>query len=113
MTLQVLNLFICTCHNMSQKQQDSGPNTQIKEPLLLDNSSSEESIDNTLNVTEEEKRGTIPGSTVATAMALAGARAQSNPIVERGPLRRRTKPKTKVPTVTESTQTNHSAKAPE
>ena len=34
---------------MSQKQQDSGPNTQIKEPLILDNSSSEESIDNTLN----------------------------------------------------------------
>ena len=55
MTLQVLKLFICTCYNMSQRQQDSGSNTQIKEPLILDDSSSEESIDNTLNVTEEEK----------------------------------------------------------
>ena len=38
---------------MSQRQQDSGPNTQIKEPLISDDSSSEESIDNTLNVMEE------------------------------------------------------------
>ena len=46
-------------------------------------------------------------------MALAGTRAQGNPTVERGPPRRRKRPKTKVTTVTESTQTNHSAKVPE
>ena len=34
-------------------------------------------------LTEEEKRGTIPGSTEATAMALAVSRAQANPVVER------------------------------
>ena len=55
MTLQVLKLLICTCYNMSHRQQDSGPNTQIKEPLIVDDSSSEESGNNTLNVTEEEK----------------------------------------------------------
>ena len=98
---------------MSHRQQDSSPNTQVKEPLIADDSSSEESSDNTLNVTEEEKRGTVPGSTVATAMALAGARAQGNPTVERGPPRKRKRPKAKVTTVTESTQTNYSAKPPE
>ena len=98
---------------MSHRQQDSGPNTQIKEPLIADDSSSEESSNNTLNVTEEEKRGTVPGSTVATAMALAGTRAQRNPTVERGPPHKRKRLQTKVITVTESTQTNQSAKSPE
>ena len=46
-------------------------------------------------------------------MALAGARAQGNPTVERGPPRKRKRPKAKVTTVTESTQTNSSAKPPE
>ena len=67
MILQVLQLLIGTCYNMSHRQQDSSPNTQVKEPLIADDSSSKESGDNTLNVTEEEKRGTVPGSTVATA----------------------------------------------
>ena len=96
---------------MSQRQQDSGPNTQIKEPLIADDSSSEESGNNTLNVSKEEKRGTVPGSTVATAMALAGARAQGNPTVERGPPCKRKRPTTKVITVTESTQANHPTKS--
>ena len=51
---------------------------------LPDDSSSDEDIERQrLCLTEEEKRGTIPGSTVATAMALATARAQANPTVER------------------------------
>ena len=34
-------------------------------------------------ITEEEHRGTIPGSNEATAMALAAQRAITNPVVER------------------------------
>ena len=50
---------------------------------LPDDSSSEEDLERqTLRLTEEEKRGTIPGSTEATAMALALQRAQANPVVE-------------------------------
>ena len=55
MILQVLRFLIGTCYNMSHRQMDSSPNTQVKEPLIADDSSSEESSDNTLNVTEEEK----------------------------------------------------------
>ena len=36
-----------------------------------------------LRLTEEECRGTIPGSTQTTAMALTFSRAQANPVVER------------------------------
>ena len=110
MTLQVLKLLICTCYNMSQNQ-DSKSKTREDKPLISDDSSSDDSINNTLNVTEEEKQGTIPSSTVATAMALAGERAQNNPIVERGPPHRRKKSKVKSSTVSESTQTTNSEKA--
>ena len=61
--------------------------------------------DRTLKTTEEERRGTIPGSTCATASVLAGTRAQANPTVERGPPRRRKKNKTKKDTDTVGTQT--------
>ena len=44
---------------------------------------SEEEPDPTLTTTEEEHRGTIPGSNEATAMALAGQQAIANPVVER------------------------------
>ena len=51
---------------------------------LPDDSSSEEDPERqTLHVTEEEKRGIIPKSTEATAMALAATHAQANPVVER------------------------------
>ena len=40
--------------------------------ILPDESSSDEEHDPTLATTEEECRGTIPGSNKATAMALAG-----------------------------------------
>ena len=43
----------------------------------------EEEPDPTLTTTEEEHRGTIPGSNEATAMALAGQQAIVHPIVER------------------------------
>ena len=45
--------------------------------------SEEDERDPSLRLTEEEHRGTIPGSTQATAMALTMTRAQANPVVER------------------------------
>ena len=64
---------------------DETSNSQIERLIPSDDSWSGESVDESLKTTEEEKCGTIPGSTEATAMTLVGARAQSNPIVERGP----------------------------
>ena len=53
-----------------------------QDPILSDDLTSEEEPDPTLTITEEECRGTIPGSNEATAMALAGQRAIANPVVE-------------------------------
>ena len=105
MTLNIQNIlkYICV-DRMSKTTDNSGQEDQHSEKLL-DDSSDEESPDKTLQTTEEERRGTIPGSICATASALAGARAQVNPIVERGPPRRRKKNKTQKTTDTVGTQT--------
>ena len=58
-------------------------------PAELSDDSSVESIEESLRTTDAELRGTIPASPQATAMAMAGARAQANPTVDRGPPRRR------------------------
>ena len=61
-------------------------------PAELSDDSSVDSPDESLQTTDAERqveRGTIPVSPQATAMAMAGARAQANPTVERGPHRRR------------------------
>ena len=42
-------------------------------------------VEEDLRITEEERRGTIPGSTQATAMCHFMRTAQANPVVERGP----------------------------
>ena len=65
-------------HNRNTNFQD----TLQLNPTLSDDSTSEEEPDPTLAITEEERRGTIPGSNEATAMALAGQRAIANPVVE-------------------------------
>ena len=53
-------------------------------PVLSDDSSSEEEeVPASLKTTAEERAGTIPGSAHATAAALAGSRAQGNPVVPR------------------------------
>ena len=63
--------------------RDTNPqNTAQLTPTLPDDSTSEEEPDPTLTITEEEHRGTIPGSNEATAMALAGQQATANPVVE-------------------------------
>ena len=58
-------------------------------PAELSDDSSVESTEEPLRTTDAERAGTIPASPQATAMAMAGARAQANPTVERGPPRRR------------------------
>ena len=58
-------------------------------PAELSDNSSVESIQESLRTTDAERAGTIPASPQATAMAMAGARAQANPTVERGPPHRR------------------------
>ena len=65
-------------HNRDTHSQDALQSN----PTLSDDSTSEEESDPTYAITEEECRGTIPGSNEATVMALAGQRAIANPVVE-------------------------------
>ena len=65
-------------HNRDTHSQD----TLQSNPTLSDDLTSEEEPDPTLAITEEELRGTIPGSNVATVMALAGQRVITNPVVK-------------------------------
>ena len=68
---------------MSYNRDTNPQNTAQLTPTLADNSMLEEEPDPTLVTTEEEHRGTIPGSNEATAMTLAGQQATVNPVVER------------------------------
>ena len=72
-------------------------NSEVK--LLSDDTSSdEEGVPENLKITEEEKRGTIPGLNLATAMALACTlHTTANPTVERGKAIKRNKMKNKKP----------------
>ena len=75
-------------------------------PLPDDTSSDEEPIAENLKVMEEEKRGTIPGSTTATAMALMCTHHTTvNPTVKRGKPIRCSKKTNKNPQ-SKSTQTH-------
>ena len=105
MTLNIEDIFKCSCLEIMSQRSDSSDQKDNPRDRLLDDSSDDEPIDPMLKTTEEECRGTIPGSTIATALALAGARAQANPTVERGLPRRRKKSKTKKKTETAATQT--------
>ena len=51
---------------------------------LPDDSSEDEEISEQLKTTEAERRGTIPRSPYADAIALLAQRAQTNPTVPRG-----------------------------
>ena len=66
-------------------------------PAELSDDSSVESVEESLCTTDAERAGTIPASPQATAMAMAGARAQANPTVERGPPCRRNERPTSLP----------------
>ena len=61
--------------------------TKVQSEYLSDSDTSEE-VDPQLRTSEEERiYGMIKGSTQATQAALSHTRVQSNPTVERGPLR--------------------------
>ena len=73
-------------------------NDQEARPLSDDASSNDEPLPDDLKITEEEKRGTMPGSTQATAMALACTlHTTVNSTVERGKAIKRNKKKNKKP----------------
>ena len=86
---------------------NKNPDNSNKDVMSDVPSSEEDEEQRSLPVTEEERRGTIPGSTQATAMALTLSRAQANPAVERSKPRKIKKEK-KSETLTEnaSTQTD-------
>ena len=91
---------------------NTDPDHKNKDTMSDDPSSSEEEQRPTsLQVTEEERRGTIPGSTQATAMALTFSRAQANPVVERSrPRKTKKKNTSKTSTKQASTQTDETPK---
>ena len=65
--------------------------TKVQSDYLSDSETSEEEVNPHLHTSEEERiYGTIKGSaqaTQATQAALSHTRVQSNPMVERGPLK--------------------------
>ena len=63
--------------------------TKVQSDQLSDSDTPDEEVDLQLRMSEEERiYGMIRGSTLATQAVLLHTRAQSNPTVERGPLRR-------------------------
>ena len=87
------------------------PNSQSK--YLSDSDSDDNEINPRLKTSIEERQyNTIPGSAIATCIALSYSRAQVNPTVERGPPKQ--KVKTKKPpienTKAETTSTPHKDK---
>ena len=62
--------------------------TKVQSDHLSDSDTPDKEVDPQLRMSEEERiYGMIKGSTQATQAALSHTRAQSNPMVERGPLR--------------------------
>ena len=81
---------------------------------ISDDDTSEDEIDPRFKTTPKERQyGTIPGSAQATQAALSHTRAQTNPIVERGPpkqSRRRKQPQVTSPTERHNDDTNKNKK---
>ena len=62
--------------------------TKVQSDYLSDCESSEDEVNPYLHTSQEERiYGTIKGSAQATQAALSHTRVQSNPMVERGPLK--------------------------
>ena len=92
-------------------QKDTRPNTQSK--YLSDGDSDDNKINPRLKTSIQERQyNTIPGSTIATQIALSHSRAQVNPTVERGPPRQKNKTKksTSEDKKVETTSTPHKDK---
>ena len=65
-------------------QKDTRPNSQSK--YLSDSDSDNNEINPRLKTSIEERQyNTIPGSAIATQIALSHSRVQANPTVERSP----------------------------
>ena len=92
-------------------QKDTKPNSQSK--YLSDSDSDNNKIDPRLKTSIEERQyNTIPGSTIATQIALSYSRAQANPTMDRGPPQHKNKPKKSISEdkKAESTSTSHKDK---
>ena len=77
-------------------QKDTKPNSQSK--YLSDSDSDDNEINPRLKTSIKERQyNTIPGSTIATRIALSYSRAQANPTMERGSPRQKTKTKKSSP----------------
>ena len=92
-------------------QKETMPSSQSK--YLSDSDSDDNEINPRLKTSIEERQcNTIPGSAIATEIALSHSRAQVNPSVERGPPRQNVK--TKKPSTedkkVETTSTSHKDK---
>ena len=92
-------------------QKETKPSSQSK--YLSDSDSDDNEIDPRLKTSIEERQyNTIPGSAIATHIALSHSRAQANPTMERGPPQQ--KVKTKKPSTedkkAETTNTSHKDK---
>ena len=76
-------------HKVNHQQMAEGNLEKLKSPnkqLSDSDTSDEEQINPILKTSVEEKHyGTIPGSALATQIALSHSRAQVNPTLERGP----------------------------
>ena len=74
-------------HTMSRGlmvQKETKPNSQSK--YLSDSDSDDNKINSRLKTSiEERKYNTIPGSAIATQIALSHSRVQANSTMERGP----------------------------
>ena len=70
---------------MAEKKQEEPTNSSKS---LTDDDTSDDTEVNTRFKTSVEEReyNTIPGSAIATHIALSHSRAQANPMVEHGPL---------------------------
>ena len=73
-------------------QKDTKPSSQSK--YLSDSDSDDNEINPRLKTSIEERQyNTIPGSAIATCIALNYSRMQANPTVERGPPQQKVKAK--------------------
>ena len=67
-------------------QKETKPSSQSK--YLSDSDSDDNEINSRLKTSIEERQyNTVPGSAIATHIALSHSKAQANPTVERGPPR--------------------------
>ena len=84
--------YVHTMNRSLMVQKETMPNSQSK--YLSDSDSENNEINPRVKTSIEERQyNTIPGSAIATQIALSHSRVQANPTVERGPSRQNVKTK--------------------